>query len=140
MQNNENFGIVDVDSNDFRKSKNATADVYDYLKSLREFKNLEIRYTGKEGFHIVCFMNQKKHIDEIRNLLKEHLNNKFKGKYEIAYHKKLGAQVNLDLSSNKYRGGFITLGSLSVLGLRCMKISRGKLPSFRKDDAKIKLV
>jgi hypothetical protein len=46
---------------------------------------------------------------------------------------------NLDLSQNKWRGGYIALHSLSVLGLRCMKVDPGKVHSFKKEDAIIKV-
>ena len=45
--------------------------------------------------------------------------------------------MNLDLAPNKYRGGYITLGSLSVLGLRCMEISLRSVSRFRKESATI---
>lgn len=138
MKQKEDFGIVDVDSNDLRKSINATMEVFDYFKNIGDIKNVQIRYTGKDSFHVVCSFHHFLNIDQIREYLKRVLSNKFLGKYEIAYHKKLGSKINLDLSSNKYRGGFITLNSLSVLGLKCMEIDRFKIKSFRKEDAKIK--
>lgn len=137
MKKRENFGIVDIDSNHFRKSKIAAIEVYDYLKGNSEVKTLEIRYTGKDGFHIICVINNVRNIDDIRAFLKDTLHNKFSNQYEIAHYKKLGSKVNLDLSSNKYRGGFITLHSLSVLGLKCVAIPRSKINTFRKEDAKI---
>jgi hypothetical protein len=45
--------------------------------------------------------------------------------------------VNLDLSSNKYLGGYITLGSLSILGLKAMEVKIEEIVKFRKEDAKI---
>lgn len=138
MKQKEDFGIVDIDSTDIRQSINATMDVYDYLKNVSDIKNLQIRYTGKDSFHIICLFHHFLQIDSIRKYLKRILENKFQGKYEIAYHKKLGSKINLDLSSNKYRGGFITLNSLSILGLKCMEIDRFKIKSFRKEQAKIK--
>jgi hypothetical protein len=138
MKQKENFGIVDIDSTDFRKSKLATINVYDYLKSIPEIKNVQIRYTGKDSFHLICTLNKILAINDIRSYFKTILSQRFTKEYEIAYHKKLGSKVNLDLSSNKYRGGFITLGSLSVLGLKCMKLSKGQLKNFNKEQAKIK--
>ena len=46
-------------------------------------------------------------------------------------------KVNIDLASNKYRGGFITLHSLSIEGLKCMEIKRSDLGNFIKEMAKI---
>lgn len=137
MRQNEDFGIIDIDTNNFRRSKKAVSDVYNHLKNVSEINGIQIRYTGKDGFHILCYLNKKMQIDVIRLLLKQILTDRFSHKYEIAYHKKIGPKVNLDLSSNKYRGGFITLGSLSVLGLRCMSIPKNKLGAFAKQHAKI---
>jgi hypothetical protein len=137
MKQRENFGIVDVDCNDFSKAKKATGEVFDALKIFPEIKNLQIRYTGKDSFHIICHFKYVADIDTLRSMLKLKLNTLFKDKYEVAYHKKIPGKVNLDLSSNKYHGGFITLGSLSVFGLKCMEIPRNRLSSFRKEDAKI---
>lgn len=137
MRKNEEFGIIDIDSNHFRKSRTATLDVYNHIKNVEQVQGIQIRYTGKDGFHIVCFFTKKMHIDKIRGFLKETLASKFSNKYEVAFHKKITNKVNLDLSSNKYRGAYITLGSLSILGLKCMSIPNTKLNSFRKEEAKI---
>ena len=138
MRKKEEFGIIDIDTDNFVKSKRAVSDVYSYIKHRPEIQGLQIRYTGKDGFHIVCFLMEKMHIDEIREFLKQTLTDRFANKYEIAFHKKIGSKVNLDLSSNKYRGAFITLGSLSVLGLKCITVPKNKLGPFKKEQAKIK--
>jgi hypothetical protein len=137
MNKKENFGIVDVDCDHFRKARVATQEVYDYLKNDPNIKVLEIRFTGKDGFHIICVFKKIYNIDNIRLLLKETLSKKFDKQYDIAQHKKTSGKVNLDLSSNKYRGGFITLNSLSVIGLKCIIVSRSRLGNFRKEEAKI---
>ena len=62
------------------------------------------------------------------------LKKKFEDKYDISS-KRTSGKVNIDLSSNKYRGGFISLGSLSVWGLKCMEIPRGKLMRFNQNEA-----
>jgi hypothetical protein len=137
MNQNEMIGIVDIDINDFSKAKKATADVYDYLKRLGEFKDIEIRYTGKESFHIFIHLRTSYQIDRTRLYLKQLLTNKFLGKYDIEGKRKID-RVNLDLSPNKHRGGFITLGSLSIWGLKCIEVFRSRLTSFNPSQAKIK--
>jgi len=138
MSDTEDFGIVDIDSDNFQKAKKATAEVYDYLTGLQKFPSVKIRYTGKESFHVVCFFGKKIKIVLGKAYLRTLLNNGFTNKYKINHYKRIPNEVNLDLSSNKKRGGFITLYSLSVEGLMCVEIPRLKLSSFNKREAKIK--
>lgn len=138
MTDTEEFGIVDIDSDNFQKAKKATIEVYDYFKNLGHFPSIQIKYTGKESFHLVCFFGKKIKVVLSRVYLRKLLNDKFIGKYAINHYKRIPNEVNLDLSSNKLRGGFITLHSLSVEGLKCMQISRIKLKAFNKREAKIK--
>ena len=77
-------------------------------------------------------------IDTIRTILKKLLSNSRLAKdYTIAGRKTPGTP-NLDLAPNKFRGGFITLNSLSVTGLRCMEVPFKDLFGFRRENAKIK--
>lgn len=138
MTDTEDFGIVDIDSDNFQKAKKATAEVYDYFDSLKKFPLIKIRYTGKESFHLVCFYGRRIRVTLARVYMMNLLNDKFADKYNVAHHKRIPNEVNLDLSSNKIRGGFITLHSLSVEGLKCMEIPRSKIKTFDKREAKIK--
>ena len=45
---------------------------------------------------------------------------------------------NLDLSPNKIRGNYITLHSLSIIGLKCMTVEYNRLHNFDPRYAKIK--
>ncbi len=137
MRKNETFGIVDIDIDDFAKAKAATSIVYQYLSKISTFKSVKIRYTGKESFHIFCYFSRSIPVNNIRVFLRKLLEPKFEGKYDIAA-KRTAGKVNLDLSSNKYRGGFITLGSLSVWGLKCVEVPRGQLIRFDRKKVKIK--
>ena len=135
MRQRERFGIVDIDYDNFDEIKKVTCDVYDYLKT-QHFYNLKIRYTGKTGFHIICDFGKYYSIDNIRIMLSKILKRKFKDKYDIAF-KRQHLRPNLDLSINKFRGGFITQHSLSILGLKCMEVNRRNIFKFRQIFASI---
>ena len=45
---------------------------------------------------------------------------------------------NLDLSPNKVRGNYITLHSLSLIGLKCMNVNYNELSKFDPRKARIK--
>lgn len=132
MEQKESFGIIDIDTNDFNKAKKVTAEVYDYLFQYN--KDISIRFTGKSSFHIIYNFKEKRNIEAIKNYLINILES-FSKKYHIGIGQR--ANIGLDLSPNKIRGGFIPLYSLSILGLRCINVSRQKLESFRREDAKI---
>lgn len=135
MHKTENFGIVDIDTDNFNLAKKAVMDVYDYLKSQSSTK-VEIRFTGKSSFHIVRYTRRRQDINKTRMMLKQLLYQEFADKYLIGETRKSN-KVNLDISSNKFRGGFIVPDSLSILGLKCMIVPRERLESFRREDAKI---
>ena len=127
----DDIAIIDIDSDNFNNNKIACLDTYNFVKSsLTDIvKDVYIKYTGKTGFHVVCFLYTKRNIDSIRRLFKNRLEtSELAEKYTINV--KRGIVPNLDLSSMKYRGGFITLASLSVLGLRSMKIDPSKIRSL----------
>lgn len=136
----EKEAIIDIDiaNKDFKKIKDATSDVYEYLlNSFPLISNIEIRYTGKDGFHLFCNLKRSMNIDSIRFLfLKLLKNSPLSEKYDIGF-KRTGDKVNLDLSALKYRGNRIVLGSLSEIGLKSMVVSFDKLKSFQKEMARI---
>ena len=132
MNQKESFGIIDLDYHDFNVLKQTTAEIYDYLYKNHN-KKLEIRFTGKTGFHIIYKLDQLTDINEIRETLKTKLKD-LTPKYTL-YEKRNPKTVNMDLSPNKFRGGFITLHCISILGLRCMTINRKELPSFDRKTA-----
>lgn len=134
LSSNEEFGIIDIDFHIFDQCKKAAAEVYDYLFKYYN-KDLQIRYTGKQSFHIIYNFNRLYRIDIIKNYLKDALHGLNK-KY-IINGKRSEDKINLDLSSNKYRGGFITLNSLSINGLKCTEIKREDLDMFTQNQARI---
>lgn len=130
-------GIVDIDISDFDMAKKAAANTYNVLLSCPFVESLNIRFTGKESFHIICNLNKTMYIDSFRMLMRNFLQESEISKiYTIEYKRKEGIP-NLDLSSNKVLGGYISLHSLSVLGLKCMEIDRKDIMKFRKEMAKI---
>lgn len=133
MNQREDFGIVDIDYHDFNVAKECAAEVYDYL--YRQNKNLTIIFTGKSSFHIKYMFDKKININQIRNELKTLLQD-LADKYDIQS-KRRKDRPNLDLSPNKFRGGYITLHSLSTIGLKCVKVLRKDLLNFSRNDAKI---
>ena len=138
MHNTEEIGIIDIDGDDFGNNKQATIDTYNYaIANFPFIDSIFIKFTGKNSFHIVCNLNKARYIDSIRIMLRNYLERSGLGKdYYIDNSRRSDKTIpNLDLSSNKWRGGFITLHSLSTLGLKCMKVDLGRVRSFKKEDA-----
>jgi len=140
MKRYENFGIIDIDYHDFDKNKEITLEIIKYLSSIKisPFKSIRVRFTGKSSFHIIIYLNKNQDINITRLYLSEILRDKFSDKYDIIY-KRSSDKPNLDLSPNKFRGGFISEFSLSVLGLRCLNIPINQIKEFEKRFAKIDL-
>ena len=138
MKKVEDIAIVDIDSDNFSKAKKATSDCYKVLlKRVSIVDRVQIRFTGKGGFHLFCNLDRKMNVDSTRMLLKKILSTAPELQdYSVEYKRSPG-QVNLDLAPNKFRGNFITLYSLSTLGLRCMEIKINKLDSFSQNMARI---
>lgn len=57
--------------------------------------------------------------------------------YTVGARKRTAGVPNIDLSPNKYRGNYITLNSLSLIGLKCMNVSYSQVTSFNKNKARI---
>jgi len=140
MKYYEDIAIVDIDADNFEQSKQPTLDVYNALNGANFIRDLSIRYTGKTGFHIFCEIVRKTKIDSARLLLEQYLLTKKEvtSQYTIAAKRTKGIP-NIDLwASNKKNGAFISLHSLSIIGLRCMKVQPTQLQSFRPEQARIR--
>ena len=140
MRPYEQYGIIDIDTDDgFEWAKKYTAAVYDYvMDEMPLVKKAQIRYTGKTSFHIICDFGKKMKTEVIYFLLEKFLRNSDLAKVYTIERKRRPGVPNLDLSPNKLRGNYITLHSLSVVGLRCMEVPYNKLKSFKQNDARIK--
>lgn len=138
----EQRGIIDIDidpADGFRWAKQAAGAVFDYvMDKMPIVKTASIIYTGKTSFHIACEFNQKMKIDTMRFMLQKFLRNSELSKVYTIEAKRRRGIPNLDLSPNKIRGNYITLNSLSILGLRCMDVPYNKLASFNPNMARIK--
>lgn len=142
MNSYEQFGIIDidVDPNDgFKWAKQATIEVFDFvMDKMPIIRKANIIFTGKTSFHIICDFGRKIKIDTIRFLLQKFLrNSELSKRYTIEAKRKPGIP-NLDLSPNKIRGNYITLHSLSMIGLRCMEVDYNQLNTFDPRRAMIK--
>jgi len=137
----EDFGIIDVDihpGDGFKWAKLVAADVYDFvMEKMPIVRTAQIRFTGKEAFHIKCKFNKKMKIDVIRFLLRKFLQESdLIKKYTVEGRRRSGIP-NLDLAPNKLRGNYITLNALSVWGLQCMEVPYQSLMRFEPRQARI---
>jgi len=137
----ENVGIIDIDihpSDGFAWAKKVTYQVYEFvMDKIPIVDTAQIRFTGKQSFHIVCNFRQKMKIDTIRFLLQKFLRQSDLAKVYTIEGKRRAGIPNLDMAPNKVNGNFISLHSLSIWGLRCMEIDYNKLMSFDLSKAKI---
>ena len=137
----ETKGIIDIDIDDFDGfswAKKTTLDVYDFvMDKMPLVKTASIRFTGKSSFHVICDFGKKMKVDTIRFLLRQFLQNSPLSKVYTIEAKRRPGIPNLDLSPNKLRGAFITLNSLSIIGLKCMEIPYNKVNTFEPRMARI---
>ena len=138
----ENFGIIDIDidsTDGFKWAKEVTRRVYDFvMDKMPIVRTASIRFTGKNSFHIKCDFGRRMNIDTVRFLLGKFLRDSELSKVYTIEGKRRPGIPNLDMAPNKLRGNYITLNSLSVLGLRCMEVPYTSLMSFNPNRAKIK--
>lgn len=141
MGRSEDFGIIDIDTDNFKRAKEAVLEVYYFaLNNINPVKSVDIKYTGKTGFHLVCYLGRGTNVDSIRYLFYRYLNDSYlSNKYNIG-EKRKPMEVNLDLSSNKHRGNFIVLHSLSTYGLKSMYLNPKDVDSFDPGKGKIKTI
>jgi len=135
----DNIIIVDIDTDTFEQAKDPTINTYNELKKASFIKNITIRYTGKTGFHIVCELPRKLKIDTTRMLIERYLlsKNELTKQYTISPKRTKGIP-NIDLwASNKVWGAFITLYSLSIIGLKCINVEVNRVRSFKQEFSKI---
>lgn len=135
MKKIEDFFILDIDIDDINIAKDVVYETIPILEKSKFIYETKIRFTGKSSFHIVCYLTRKMYTDRAREIFESYLKeSELKNIYDVGYRRRKGIPL-LDLSIDKYRGGFITLGSLSVLGLKCLEVDRKHLKVFRKERA-----
>ena len=143
MGSYEDFGILDIDvdpRDGFKWSIEATRRTYEFvMDKIPLVRTAQIRFTGKTSFHIKCNFARKMKIVVIKDLLERFLRNTELAKvYQIGGKRTLGIP-NIDMDRNCLRCNYITLNSLSILGLRCMEVPYNKLMSFNPRMARIRL-
>ena len=143
MESSESFAIIDVDihpSDGFKWARKVTLDVYDFvMDKVPILKSASIRYTGKGSFHVVCDFGRKMKVDSMKFLFQKFMRGSdLERTYSIGGKRRPGVP-NLDLDRNCRRCNYITLHSLSVLGLRCMEVPYQELMRFDPNKARIQL-
>lgn len=140
MRRAEDIAVIDIDCDDFRKAQVATIEVYEFaMTKIPIIRTAEVKFTGKQSFHVVCTLGRKINIDSIRLLFRKFLMESDLAKKYTIEHKRVRGIPNLDLSPNKFRGNWISLHSLSVWGLKCMTVDHGRVLSFTPHKATIRL-
>jgi hypothetical protein len=131
------YYIVDFDAvGDWPKTKKITAEIADGLEKLSEVKKVEIRYTGKRGFHLLGWLKNSKPINKAREDLKIWLKDTFGSRDDVVVGESpSGSKGALGVSPMKLNGGQVALWSLRVTGLCCVEVPRSNLMSFNKSDA-----
>jgi len=136
----EDIGIVDIDTDNWSEAKRAAKNVYEVMLDAPFAKRVSIRYTGKESFHIFFTLMRKIRVDSIKFLLENYLRKTDLIKQYTIQPKRTGKVPNLDIwASNKFKGNFISLYSLSIWGLKCMEVPYEKILSFNQRNAEIKV-
>lgn len=138
MRRREDYGVIDIDCDNFSLAKEATIRTYDFIiEKVPIVKKANIRFSGKSGFHIICNFGKNIDIDVIRTLLLQSLRNarELSG-YTVGFRRKSGIP-NLDLSTNKINGNHIIIGSLSLIGLICMEVPYQEIGRFKRHNARI---
>lgn len=142
MGSYEKFGIIDIDispTDGFAWARKTTLDVYDFvMDKVPIITTATIKFTGKTSFHIICEFGRKMKIDSIRFLLEKFLRQSDLAKIYTIEAKRRPGVPNLDLAPNKYRGNYIILNSLSILGLKCMEVPYMSLMRFDPSKARIR--
>ena len=133
------YYVVDYDgTDDFGKTKEITGEVADQLSKNPDVKSVEIRYSGKRGFHILGWLKKKKPIDDARKDLQEWLRDTFGDRNDVVVGESpKGNKGALGISPMKLNGGQSALWSLRITGLCCIEVPRSKLSSFKKEEATI---
>jgi hypothetical protein len=142
MTSTEEFGIIDIDigpTEGIRYANKAAYDVYNFVMDhVPIVRSASIRFTGKTSFHIICDFQRKMKIDVVRFLLRKFLADSELSKVYTVQAKRGAGVPNLDLAPNKFRGNYITLHSLSILGLMCMTVPYNQILRFNPMSARIK--
>jgi hypothetical protein len=132
------YFIVDFDATSFDQAKRVTSDIYDKMVNHPDVKSVDIRYTGKRGFHVLSWLKKEQPINKARDGLREWLKVEFEGHKDVVVGESpTDSKGALGLTSMKLNGGQIALWSLRTNGLCCIEVSRKELDGFQQADATI---
>lgn len=140
MRAYEDIAIIDFDADKFNVARDNISLIRDVAEEYPEVLETTIRYTGKTSFHVICRLSRKFPINRIRATFETHFKSNeqiIQKGFTVAYRRKLGVP-NIDLSPNKFRGAWITLNSLSLIGLMCIEVKDRELSTFNPNRARIK--
>ncbi len=122
MKNFDDIAVIDIDADIIDKAKIATIDVFNFIQNVPLVKNTTVRFTGKKSFHVVCNLKTRIDVNKMRHYFENVLNNSDLSKKYLINKRRNSRVVNLDLSPMKVKGTYITLHSLSVIGLKCVEV------------------
>jgi hypothetical protein len=141
---NIDYFFVDIDPREevpFKKVKQVTKDLYEFLEGWDMVKDLSVQFSGNRGFHILGKLKQKMDVDDLRhtliNLLEEFISTSgYTGLTTgITHDPKM---IRLDVSTLKHNGSIKIPYSLSwKTGLIALPVKIEKIDEFEKEDAKI---
>ena len=133
-----NMYVVDFDAvEDWPTTKKITAEIASMLDKLPEVKKVEIRYSGKRGFHVLGILKKPVPIDKAREALKEHLKEAFGDRDDLVLGESpSGSKGALGVSPMKLNGGQVALWSMRVTGLCCVEVPKAELAGFKQEDAR----
>ena len=131
MKAYEDFCIIDIDTDDWTKAIDVTSYIYNVMQKADFIIDLKILYTGKNSFHIHCKFRNKLPITRIKMVTLDHVQRNQTQAFTIL-NKRTPNKPNIDFSPNKFKGAYITEGSLSIWGLRCMQVKINELRNFKK--------
>lgn len=138
MDKFSDYGVIDIDTDDFEKAKFLALELYDFFNKQRFVNNVKIIFTGKNSFHLRIFFGSEYKIEFIRQKLIDTLETtELKTPFTIRG-KRIEKIPNLDLQRNIFNGGYIALHSLSVDGLKVVEVPHNRVKNFKKDMAKIR--
>jgi len=137
MKAYEDFCVVDIDINDWKKAKQTTQLIYNQLHEFNFIRTIKILFTGKNAFHIHCKFRDRYPITKAKSIIEAYLKQNQNHLLYTIQHKRLANKPNIDLSPNKFKGAYITEGSLSMWGLKCIEVKLNELNSFEPWKAKI---
>lgn len=137
MKAYEEFAIIDVDTDNWNKALDTTLYMYNIMEEANFTIGLKILYTGKNSFHIHCQLRNKYPINKLKMIILDHIQRNQNPQLFTIQQKRNPSKPNIDLSPNKYKGAYITEGSISIWGLKCIEVPIRRLKSFKQWNSKI---